>query len=416
MRNKIFLVAKHEFTSTLKRRSAQFAIFGLPILSLLILSGINLFAKSQGSEDRTDNSSSALSSFISDSQAPLPTGLIDETGQISQFPPPTDVLFVQYATLEAAETAYAADGISGYYQIPADYLATGDVFYYADTLPFGVPNEHLLFTLLAENYLDDSVATTLITAPLQQYKEINLSATEEQSAQGVGAAMGLSMGMAILFYMTVMGAAGYLLQSLGKEKENRVMEILLSSVRPLHLLVGKVVGLGGIGLLQMGVWTFLAFVVFQRGDRLFANISLPTLSAAVWGLTIVHFITGYLVYASLFAGLGAIVPNVKEGSQYTFLLMLPTFLPMWFNSIMLTAPNGSFATWLSLIPLTAPLAMPMRLALTAVPPWQWIVSLTASAGAAMLLLWMATKLFRSQTLLTGQRFSPKIIWNALRGA
>ncbi len=413
MNSKMFLVAKHEFISTVKRRSAQFAIFGLPILSLLILSGINLFAKSQGVED---SNSSVLSAFVSDSQAPLPTGLIDETGQISQFPPPTDVLFVQYATLEDAKVAYDADKISGYYQISANYLETGDIFYYADTLPLDVPNEYLLFTLLAENYLADSVVTTLIIAPLQQFEEINLSATEEQATQGVGAAIGMSMGMAVLFYMTVMGAAGYLLQSLGKEKENRVMEILLSSVRPLHLLVGKVIGLGGIGLLQMGVWTFLAFVVFQRGDSLFANISLPTLSAAVWGLMIVHFITGYLVYASLFAGLGAIVPNVKEGSQYTFLLMLPTFLPMWFSSIMFTAPNGSFATWLSLIPLTAPLAMPMRLALTAVPSWQWAVSLSSSAGVAIFLLWMATKLFRSQTLLTGQRFSPKVIWKALRGA
>jgi len=203
---------------------------------------------------------------------------------------------------------------------------------------------------------------------------------------------------------------------LGKEKENRVMEILLSSVRPLHLLMGKVIGLGGIGLLQMGVWTFLALVVFQRGASLFANITLPTLSAGTWSLAIVHFIVGYLVYASLFAGLGAIAPSVKESSQYTFLLMLPTFIPLWFNSIMFASPNGPFAIWLSLIPLTAPLAMPMRLSLTAVPPWQWVVSLSTSAGTAVLLLWGATKLFRSQTLLSGQRFSPNVIWKALREA
>ncbi|VAW38667.1 hypothetical protein MNBD_CHLOROFLEXI01-890, partial [hydrothermal vent metagenome] len=405
MNNKTILVAKQEFLSTLKRRSAQFAIFGLPILSLLILMGINQFARSQGSDD-----SSALSSFISDSADDLPAGLVDETDQIIQFSPPTDSLFIQYATLDAAQTAYEAEEISGYYQIPADYLATGEISYFADKLPLGSPNEHFLFTLLAENYLDDSVPTTLVINPLQQYEEVDLSATEAQAGQGVGAAFGLFMGIAILFYLTVMGAAGYLLQSLGKEKENRVMEILLSSVRPIQLLVGKVLGLGGIGLLQMAVWTALAFVVFQQGDSLFANVTLPTLSAGVWGLTIAHFIFGYLVYASLFAGLGAIVPNVKEGSQYTFLLMLPTFLPMWFSSIMITAPNGSFAIWLSMIPLTAPIAMPIRLTLTAVPPWQWMLSLSLSAITAVFLLWTATKFFRSQTLLTGQRFSPKVIW------
>ncbi|MCA9930685.1 MAG: ABC transporter permease [Anaerolineales bacterium] len=409
MNHKIFLVARQEFTSTLKRRSAQFAIFGLPILSLLILSGINWFAKSQGSDD-----SSILSSFISDNADVLPTGLVDETGQINHFPPPTNSLFTPYATLDAAQAAYEADEISGYYQIPADYLTTGNVFHYADNVPIDSPNEYMLFTLLADNFLDESVPTALVIAPLQQYEEINLSATDTQAAQSTGAAIGLSMGTAVLFYLTVIGAAGYLLQSLGKEKENRVMEVLLSSLRPIHLLVGKVLGLGGIGLLQMGVWTFLAFVVFQRGNNLFANISLPTLSAGVWSLTIIHFIAGYLVYASLFAGLGAVVPNVKEGSQYTFLLMLPTFLPLWFNSIMFTAPNGPFAIWISLIPLTAPLAMPMRLTLTAVPPWQWMVSLSASVGTAVLFLWAATKFFRSQTLLTGQHFSPKVIWRTLR--
>jgi ABC-2 type transport system permease protein len=411
MKNKIMLVAKQEFISTLRRRSAQFAIFGLPILSLLILSGINWFARSQGNED-----SSPLSSFVSDSQDALPTGLVDETGQISQFPPPTDALFTQYATVDAAQAAYVADEISGYYQIPADYLASGDVFHYADNIPIGSPQEQMLYTLLAENFLDESVPTTLIINPLQQYEEINLSATEPEADQGTGAAIGLSIGMAALFYLTVIGAAGYLLQSLGKEKENRVMEILLSSLKPIQLLAGKVLGLGGIGLLQIGVWTFLVFVVFQRDDGLFANITLPTLSAGVWSLTIAHFIIGYLVYASLFAGLGAIVPNVKEGSQYTFLLMLPTFLPLWFNSIMFSAPNGSFSTWLSMIPLTAPLAMPMRLTLTAVPPWQWLLSLSVSAGTAVLLLWAATKFFRSQTLLTGQRFLPKVVWKTLRGA
>ena len=81
---------------------------------------------------------------------------------------------------------------------------------------------------------------------------------------------------------------------------------------------------------------------------------------------------------------------------------------------MFTAPNGPFAIWISLIPLTAPLAMPMRLTLTAVPPWQWMVSLSASVGTAVLFLWAATKFFRSQTLLTGQHFSPKVIWRTLR--
>jgi ABC-2 type transport system permease protein len=136
----------------------------------------------------------------------------------------------------------------------------------------------------------------------------------------------------------------------------------------------------------------------------------------VWALIVLHFIVGYLVYASLFAGLGAVTPNPKESSQYTFFLMLPTFLPMWFNSIMVSAPNGAFATTLSLVPLTAPLAMPMRLSLTAVPTWQWVVSLGLSLVAAGGILWLATKLFHSRTLLSGQSPSLRGIWQTLREA
>ncbi len=412
MKNKYLLVAKHEFTSTLKRRSALFAIFGLPVLSLLILTGINWLARSQSA----DSSSNALSNFVFDTdKTVLPAGLVDDTGQITHFPPPTDALFAMYPDLDAAQAALEAKEISGYYHIPADYLATGKISQYAEDIPLESSESYMLYSLLADNFIGDEAPVSLVVAPLQQYEEVDLSATEEQSEQNYFAALGLAMAIAILFYMTVMGGSGYLLQSLGKEKENRVMEILLSSVRPFQLLAGKVIGLGGIGLVQMAVWSILAFVVFQKDGGLFANITLPSLTASVWILTILHFMAGYLVYASLFAGLGAIVPSVKEGSQYTFLLMLPTFLPMWFNAIMISAPNGSFALGLSLFPLTAPLAMPMRLAVTAVPAWQWLISLAVSAGTAVLLLWGATKFFRSQTLLTGQRFTLKVIWETVRG-
>jgi ABC-2 type transport system permease protein len=410
--NKILLVAKHEFTSTLKRRSALFAIFGLPLLSLLILTGINWFSRTQGS----DGGGNILSNFVSDDQGSLPAGLVDDTGQLQQFSPPADTMFDFYPDLAAARAAYEAGEISSYYHIPADYLTHGEIFQYADDISLESFEGRILYNVLVENFVGDTVPVQLVTAPLQQYQEIDLSATEEQEQQDYFANLGLAIGVGILFYLTVMGAAGYLLQSLGKEKENRVMEILLSSLRPFHLLAGKVVGLGGIGLLQMAVWTGLALFVFRGSGSPLDNLTLPSLAVATWVLIVLHFVMGYFVYASLFAGLGAISPNVKESSQYTFFLMLPTLLPMWFNSILINAPNGGFATALSLIPLTSPITMPMRLVMTAVPVWQWLVSLVGGVVTAVLLLWGATKFFHSKTLLAGQSPSLRIIWQTLRGA
>lgn len=410
--NKIGLVAKHEFISTLKRRSALFAIFGLPLLSLLILSGINWLNRTQGS----DGGSSLLSEFVSDNEASLPAGLVDDTGQMQQFSPPADTLFALYPDLDAARAAYDAGQISSYYHIPADYLAHGEIYQYATDISLDSFESRMLYGLLVENFVGETAPVNLVAAPLQQYEEIYLSATADQEQQNFFANLGLAIGIGILFYLTVMGAAGYLLQSLGKEKENRVMEILLSSLRPFQLLAGKVLGLGGIGLLQMAVWTVLALFIFRGGGSPLGNITLPSLSAGVWLLIVLHFAIGYLVYASLFAGLGAISPNVKESSQYTFLLMLPTLLPMWFNSILINAPNGTFALAMSLIPLTAPITMPMRLAMTAVPTWQWLASLVGGVATAVLLLWGATKFFHSKTLLAGQSLSLRVVWQTLRGA
>lgn len=409
--NKILLVAKHEFTSTLKRRSALFAIFGLPLLSLLILTGIDWFNQSQ-----SDGGSSLLSDFVSSGNENLPAGLVDDTGQLTQFSPPADTLFVQYPSLDAANAAYEAGEISSYYHVPSDYLTQGEIFQYADEVSLDSYEGRILYDVLVENFVGDAVPTQLVEAPLQRYEEIDLSATEEQDQQNYFANLGLAIGVGILFYLTVMGAAGYLLQSLGKEKENRVMEILLSSVRPFHLLAGKVVGLGGIGLLQMAVWTGLALFIFRGSGSPLGNLTLPSLAVGTWVLIVLHFVMGYFVYASLFAGLGAISPNVKESSQYTFFLMLPTLLPMWFNSILINAPNGGFATALSLIPLTSPITMPMRLVMTAVPVWQWLVSLVGGVVTAVLLLWGATKFFHSRTLLAGQSPSLRLVWQILREA
>jgi ABC-2 type transport system permease protein len=409
---KTILVARHEFLSTLKRRSAVFVLFGLPLLSMLFLAGINWLARSQTGADGPGSAASSLDRFVFGGQEePLATGLVDLTGRVDGAHP----LFLPFASVAAAQRAYDGDEIGGYYVIAADFVETGRVTYHADTFPFESSHEQILYALLAESYLGESAPVARIVRPLEAYTEVNLSTRDEPEGQtSFAGAFGLGFAIAILFYLTAMGAAGYLLQSLGHEKQNRVMEILLSSIRPFELLLGKMIGLGGIGLLQMAIWSAVALLLFRQGDAIFANIQLPTLTMQTWILIILHFAMGYLVYASLFAGLGAITPSPKESSQYTFILMLPTFLPMWFISILLSAPNSPFSLALSLIPLTAPLAMPLRLVITAIPTWQWLLSLTVSLLTAAGALWLATRIFHSRILLSGRSLTPRSLWHTLR--
>jgi ABC-2 type transport system permease protein len=418
--HKIFLVLKFEFLTTIKRRSVLFVMFGLPLLSVILLTVINQLAASGGEEGSPgDAAAGILSGIITGSdEPPLPDGLVDQSGLLAELPPDFEPFLTLLPDRAAAESAYEAEQVRGYFIIPADYVETGEVEYFADELPFAHPQEQMLANILTNSLVDDPILAERVLSPANT-ETVDLSRPEEEQANSGDnyiRSLILGIGMAVLFYMTVIGSAGYLLQSLGKEKQNRVLEILLSSTRPLELLVGKMIGLGAIGLVQLIIWSLIVTLLLGRENSFLGNIQLPELEPAMWFSAISFFLVGYLVYGSLFAGLGAISPGVKESSQYTFFLMLPTFIPLWLNGILLTAPNQTPMIILSLFPLTSPIAMPMRMAATAVPFWQVALGLALGVVTAVGMLYIATRFFRSQTLLSGQAVNLRRILQAVRGS
>ncbi len=131
-------------------------------------------------------------------------------------------------------------------------------------------------------------------------------------------------------------------------------------------------------------------------------------------LTAVFFVLGYFVYASLLAGLGALMPGSREAAQYTFLVLLPVFIPLYLNTAIATEPNGPLAVALSLIPFTSPLVMPMRLFGTSVPPVEIVISLVLLAGLVYLAINASARAFRAQSLLSGARPTLQQVIAALR--
>jgi ABC-2 type transport system permease protein len=414
---KILLVIKFEFLTTIKRRSVLFVLFGLPLLSVIVLTVLNQLAAGDGGNGQDAPGSSFLDGLTQGpEETPAPDGIIDQSGLLSNFPDDFGDFIVVLPDQAAAEAAFSAGDIQGYFIVPADYLETGEVDYYADSQPLFHPQEQMLVNILAQNLIDnpDLAQRAVNTSNVESVDLSRAEGEQTNSDDDFVDGFVLGIGLALLFYLTVIGSAGYLLQSLGKEKQNRVLEILLSSTRPVELLIGKMIGLGAIGVVQLIMWTLIVNGLMGRENSFLGNIELPQLDPAVWFLSISFFLVGYLVYGSLFAGLGAVSPGQKESSQLTFFLMLPTFLPVWFNSILLAAPNQPPALVMSIFPLTSPIAMPMRLAVTAVPFWQIGLSLGLGVLTSVGMLYIATRFFRSQNLLSGQSVNLRRILHALR--
>lgn len=415
---KVAQVAWFEFFNTITRRSVIAVMFGLPLLTLLIIAVVNRLASTPtGSGDGSVGaaaSASLLSEIFAGGDEARLSGLVVLSDELPAPIPPGS--FVAFQDEAAALAAFEAGEIGNYYVIPAGYLEGEAIRHIAPSRIYaGLSGEQAaLYGLVASSLTGEEALAQRLQQPAR-IQETNLS--PETGGIGQSAEMGhlfVGIGIAMLFFATTLGAAGYLLQSLGKEKQNRVLEVLLSALHPRELLVGKIIGLGAMGIVQLAVWSVVVLLVLGSGDALFGNLPLPELTWQRWLLIAVFYVAGYFVYATLYAGLGALSPNPKEGSQYAFLIILPVLIPLWISNVFWTAPNSPAAVGMSLFPLTAPLAMPLRLSVVAVPAWQTGVSLALIIVTSIVIISVVTRLFRGQVLVSGQPLTLRYIWHTLR--
>jgi ABC-2 type transport system permease protein len=394
----------------LTSKSFLFALFGIPLISTVIFGAASAIGQnSQASE--------MVSALFQASDKLSTEGYIDQSGLIQNIPadiPPSAL--EAYGDEATAQQALAAGEISAYYLIPSDYVETGRLYYIRpDFNPLSAQGQsYIMRRVLKVNLLDgDTRLVDRLANPMRL--EVKALSPEPQREQDNPLTFFLPYAVTIIYYIIILGAASLLLTSVTKEKENRVVEILMASVTPRQLLAGKIVGLGAVGLMQTVLWVGTGYGLLRLSGRTFslpASFQLPP-SFLVWGL--IFFLLGYAIYASLMAGMGALVPNLREAGQATFVVILPLIIPMMLISILIEEPNGALATTLSLIPLTAPVAMMTRLAAGSVPWWQPAVSSVLMALTAFLIVRAVAGMFRAQTLLSGQAFHLGRFFKALAG-
>lgn len=223
------------------------------------------------------------------------------------------------------------------------------------------------------------------------------------------------MMMVVMFFMFLTMNSGMLLSNVAGEKQNRTMEILMLSITPQQMLAGKMLGLGTAGLLQSGAWFGALWTMLRIGGGVMSlppEFHLPAWLIAVW---LVYFLLGYALYASLMAGIGALVPDVKAGSQASGLVMIPLILGyiLCVLPFSVEASNGILITTISMIPFTSPVSMIMRMTVGFVPLWQLALSLVLLAISVVLVIRAVGKVFRTQMILSGQPFTVRRYLRAL---
>jgi ABC-2 type transport system permease protein len=226
----------------------------------------------------------------------------------------------------------------------------------------------------------------------------------EAPPENVGAAQSLERAMQALlpilfssfFAMMVFVASGYLLDGIGEEKENRVLEVLLASLTPEELLLGKMLGLGAAGLLQTA---FFALVGLGPVAAM-GLLSIP--ATTLLGMAVCCF-AGYALYASLMGASGAVAGNRHEGRQISAVWTMSAASPMFLLPVFMTAADGPIATGLSLFPLSAPIAMTLRLGMGGVPIWQFVLALAGILVTGWAAWIAGSRVFRVGILITGAR-------------
>lgn len=251
-------------------------------------------------------------------------------------------------------------------------------------------------------------------------------------ASGIGFVMGMIMYMAVFIYGSM------IMRSVMEEKTTRIVEVMISSVRPFELMLGKIIGVGAVGLTQFAVWAILIPVLSTLGGLIFGvdtnqvNVSaanapeinpddlqamvalgMQELSNQNWWLMlpafVMYFLGGYFLYASLFAAVGsAMGDDLGEGQSLTIPITIPVLLAFYIMMVAVQAPNSSLAVWSSMFPLFSPIVMPARLAFDP-PLWEVALSLVLLAATSVFFVWLSARIYRVGILMYGKKVTFKEI-------
>lgn len=443
---KLKLIIKREYLAKVRNRSFVIMTFLSPILMVGMVVLIAYLTKLNDSEKRV-------------------IAVLNESGFFSEsFNPGETLSFIQLEnlTLEAAKDSTNSLGYYGLLHIPnyenLEVVADSTVFYSVDSPISEVLSkvESVFEIRLREHRLQSLGLSKEEFSEVQQNYTVNLATFEgEQNLMDLNiirALVGGGFGYLIMMFIIIYG--GFVMRSVIEEKTTRIIEVIISSVKPFQLMLGKIIGTSLAGVTQFTIWVvaggillIIALAIFGIDPMILldrSNIKAMTAGAArdfspedfekiksvgreilriPWftliGSFLIYFVLGYLIYSSIYAAIGAAVDNETDTQQFIFPIILPLMLAIYvgFFSVF-SNPHGPIAVGFSLFPLTSPIVMLMRLpsgiGSGGVPVWQFVLSIILLIVTFMAIVWLAAKIYRVGILMYGKKTSYKELYKWLK--
>jgi ABC-2 type transport system permease protein len=430
--NKLWLIIKREYLTRVRKRTFILATILTPLAFALFFVVVTFIFSYESDDSRR-------------------VAIIDESNMLHETIKDEQNLYFKFEpekTLEQLKEGYIRMGYDGILVIPEieDIKSNWhQIFFYSDEqlgLDVRLVIEQKVKDAIREYkietlQLDKNALKSLATRVTLDPEPINNTSVNDSSMTGFIAA-GIGGFMGIIMYMTVFIYGMMVMRSVMEEKTTRIVEVMISSVKPFQLMMGKIIGVGAVGLTQVAIWAILIPSIFLIVSLVFGidSAQMQEVSNAGPGpqmdmedmeyqvaeainelnnlnwwmiipLFIFYFLGGYFLYASLFAAVGsAMGDDMGEGQALTIPITIPVVLAFYIMFVAIQAPNSSLAVWSSVFPLFSPIVMPARLAFSP-PLWEIAFSMVILAFTAIFFVWLSGRIYRVGILMYGKKVSFK---------
>jgi len=439
--NKIGLIIQREYLSRVKKKS----FIVMTILGPLLFAALIFIPGYLATKEDTQEKIIAV---------------VDETNIMEDVLSGSEYLKFEYinnADVESLKESFPSSGYYGILYIPSNLLSNERVLLYSDqqttlSVSESISRELNAFVknvkLKNENVPQDILKRIRTNINVETIQWTS-SGEEKSSSAGLATVIGYICGFAIYMFVFMFGAM--VMRGVIEEKTSRIVEVIISSVKPFQLMMGKVIGIGLVGLTQFLLWILLtAGIIFaakglivdntvetmpqvssvmeqqaggstqdiiaSEGQRIFTEImgkldSVPV--ALILGAFLFYFLGGYLLYSSLFAAVGSAVDNETDTQQFMLPITIPIILGILVMTNAIQAPGAPLAFWFSMIPFTSPIVMMARIPF-GVPAWELLLSGSLLVLTFIGTIWLAAKIYRTGILMYGKKVNYAELWKWIR--